>query len=513
MIYRFGEFYLDTGSLELKQNGQLLGTEPQVFSLLIYLIENRDRVVSKDELIQEVWGGRIITDGALNTRINSLRRAVGDDGKTQALIKTFQRRGFRFVADIDAEEVNESPAHHPRISSHKPSIAVLPFKNLSDDPGQEYFADGITEDLIIGISKLSGLLVIGCNSSFFYKGKSIDLKVIGRELGVRYILEGSVRKAGNRVRITAHLSDAEGGHNIWAERHDGALDDIFELQDEITGKILSALSVQLTRSEQDRLSSHYTDNAEAHDWFIRGRIRYREPGPQANAEALGMFDKALALDPNFAWAMAIRSYVVFHAWFFKWNTDPNGYAAALADADRAVELDANLAAAHSYLGWIRMWGDGNDHNRTIAEHQKALSLDPNFSEGYVWYASTLIYNGQPELALEPMERAMRLDPHYPPNTLINFGNMYLQLGRYSDVEKYMGIVIERAPDFPVSYIFLAAAQAAAGNLKGARATGSEIMKRIPGASAKTLARMFPYAKAEHLARLTDGLRIAGLPDA
>lgn len=512
MVYLFGEFSLDTESLELQQNGKPLDVEPQVFSLLTCLIRNRDRVVTKDELIETVWGGRIITDGALNTRINAVRRAVGDDGKRQAVIKTFQRRGFRFVAEVtDSTATEKRPLTFTPISDI-PSIAVLPFKNLSNDPGQEYFADGLTEDLITGLSKLSGLLVIGRNSSFFYKEKSVDPGRVGQELGVDFALQGSVRKAGNRVRINAQLIDPQSGHHIWAERHDGTLDDVFELQDEITERIISALSVQLTHGEQDRLTSRYTNSSDARDWFMRGRIRYREPGPQANAEAHGMFDRALTLDPNFAWALAIRSYVKFHAWFFKWNTAPNGFTEALADAERAAVLDPDLAAAHSYLGWMHMWGDGDGHDRALAEHEKSLALDPNFAEGYVWYASTLIYSGQPELSVQTMERAMRLDPHYPPNFLVNFGNMYLLLGQYAEAEKYLKIVIEKAPDFPISYIFLAAVRAAAGDVEGARKAGAEILKRIPGATASDLGQQFPYAKPEHLMRMVDGLRTAGLPD-
>jgi tetratricopeptide (TPR) repeat protein len=306
------------------------------------------------------------------------------------------------------------------------------------------------------------------------------------------------------------LIDAQSGHHVWAERHDGTLDDVFELQDEITEKIVSALSVQLTAGEKHRLSSQYTTNHEAHDWFLRGRIRYREPGPQANAEAHGMFDRALALDPGFGWALAIRSYVKFHAWFFKWNTASDALTEAFADAEKAAALDPDLAAAHSYLGWMHMWGDG--HDRALAEHEKALALDPNFPEGYMWYASTLIYSGRPELSIEPMERAIRLDPHFPPVFLINFGNMYLQMGRYAEAEQHLRVVIEKAPDFPVSYIFLAAVLAAAGDEEGARKAGVEILKRIPGATASALSHQFPYAKPEHLVRMVDGLRTAGLPE-
>lgn len=512
MIYQFGEFSLDTESLELRQNGNLLEVEPQVFSLLTCLIRNRDRVVSKDELIDTVWGGRIISNGALNTRVNAVRRAVGDDGKRQTVIKTFQRRGFRFVAEVTDDVTADRPVPGLTPVTDNPSIAVLPFKSLSDDADQEYFADGITEDLITGLSKLSGLLVIGRNSSFFYKEKDVDPGQLGLELGIDFALQGSVRKAGNRVRITSRLINLGSAHLVWAESHDGTLDDVFDLQDEITGRILSALSVQLASGEQPRLTSRYTDNAEAHDWFMRGRIRYRDPGPQANAEAHGMFDRALALDPNFAWALAIRSYVRFHAWFFKWNTAADSYSAALADAKRAVVLDPNLAAAHSYLGWMHMWCDGDGHDRALAEHEIALDLDPNFADGYIWYASTLIYSGRPELSIEPTERALRLDPHYPPYYLVNFGNMYLQLGRYDEAERYLEIVKEKAPDFPVTYIFLAAVRAGKGDMEGARKAGAEILKRIPGATASELGHQFPYANPEHQARMIDGLTMAGLPD-
>lgn len=224
MIYRFGDHTLDTESLRLTANGEEIAVEPQVFSLLLYLVEHRERVVSKDEIIEHVWDGRIVSDGTLTSRINSVRRAVRDDGKSQAVIKTFPRRGIRFVAAVTEDDVLEITPPLP----DKPSIAVLPFENRSDDPQQEYFSDGMAEDLITDISNISGLFVIARNSSFAFKGQAVDVKEIAEKLGVNHILEGSVRKMGDRLRINAQLIDAASGGPIWAQRYDGDLEDVFE---------------------------------------------------------------------------------------------------------------------------------------------------------------------------------------------------------------------------------------------------------------------------------------------
>ena len=510
MVYRFGEFSLDTENIEFKQNDKQLDIEPQVFSLLCCLIENRCRVVSKDEMIETVWGGRIITDTALNTRINAVRKAVGDDGKTQAVIKTYRKRGFRFIADVSDSNPTEKQSLNFTQNSDKNSIAVLPFKNLSDDPEQEYFADGITEDLITGLSKLSGLTVIGRNSSFFYKEKVVNLGIVGQELDVKFVLEGSVRKADERVRITAQLTDLGSSCLVWADSHDGMLGDVFDLQDEITGRILSALSVQLVPGETNRLINKYTDSSEAHDWFMRGRIRYREPGPQANAEAQIFFDNALAADPHFAYAIAVRSYLKFHAWFFKWNLKTDALIEALDEAELAARLDPNLAAAHGFLGWMHMWGDGME--RALAEHAKALSLDPNHADGHLWQASTLIYCGTPELAIDPMDRAMRLEPHAPPIYLLNYGHLLLQLDRYDEAVNYLQAAIKIAPQFPMNYIFLAIAKAAQGNHPAAEEAGSELLARLPAATVSSLGAQMPYAKEADRAKVIDRLRLAGLPE-
>ncbi|WP_109311881.1 adenylate/guanylate cyclase domain-containing protein [Ruegeria sp. AU67] len=391
-----------------------------------------------------------------------------------------------------------------------PSIAVLPFDNMSGDAEQEYFADGMTEDLITDLSKLSGLLVIGRNSSFVYKDKAVDLRRVGKELGVHYVLEGSIRKAGNRVRMNAQLVETANGSHVWANRRDGTLEDVFDLQDEITGEIVDALSIQLREGEENRLGSQYTKNTEARDWFLKGRLRYREPGPQANAEAQAIFTKALEADPNFAYAMAVRSYLKFHAWFFKWNSHHNAFDEALAEAERAAKIDPNLAAAHAFLGWMHMWGDGFE--RALSEHETALSLDPNSSDGHLWQASSLIYAGTPELAIAPMDRAMRLEPHTPPIYLLNYGHLMLQLDRYEEAIEYLQAAIRNAPQFPMNYIFLSAAKTAQGKLQEAEEAGSRLLELIPVATVSTLNSQLPYAKEEHRLKIVAGLKAAGLPD-
>jgi TolB-like protein len=231
--YLFEKYAFDTDRRELHRGADVVSVAPQVFDLLDYLIRNRERVVSKDDLINAIWNGRIVSDAALTTRLNAARSAIGDSGEEQRLIKTLPRKGFRFVGPVREAQgaagaaVADNPVEPPKpvlTLPDKPSIAILPFTNLSSDPEQEYFADGVVEDIITGLSRSKSLFVIARNSSFTYKGKAVDIKQVGRELGVRYVLEGSVRKAGNRVRITGQLVDAATGNHIWADRYDSTLE-------------------------------------------------------------------------------------------------------------------------------------------------------------------------------------------------------------------------------------------------------------------------------------------------
>jgi TolB-like protein len=282
--YLFEEYAFDTDRRELHRGADVVTIAPQVFDLLDYLIRNRQRVVTKDDLINAIWNGRIVSDGALTTRLNVARSAIGDSGEEQRLIKTLPRKDFRFVATVreaqgpTGAEVADHSVEPPKPAlalPEKPSVAVLPFANLSSDPEQEYFADGVVEDITMALSLFRWLFVIARNSSFTYKGRAVDVKQVGRELGVRYVLEGSVRKAGNRIRIAGQLIDAETGAHLWADRFEGALEDMFDLQDHVTASVVGAIAPKLQRAEIKRARRKPTENLDAYDHYLRGLAKVR----------------------------------------------------------------------------------------------------------------------------------------------------------------------------------------------------------------------------------------------
>ncbi len=302
---------LDTERRELRRGAEPIAVEPQMFDLLVYLLRNRDRVVSKEDLIVSVWGGRIVSDSTLTSRINAARRAIGDSGDQQKLIRTFVRKGLRFVADVHAQadiSVSEPAAAAERSDDQarsalplpdRPAIAVLPFTNMSGDPEQEYFSDGISEDIITALSKLRWFFVIARNSSLTFKGKAVHLKQVARELGVRYVVEGGVRKGGDRVRITVQLNDAATGSHIWAERYDRNLADVFAVQDEITEAIVAAIEPQLYAAENFRAQRKPPDSMDAWDLVMRALSHYWRVTRQDNVVAQALLEKAIAIDPNY----------------------------------------------------------------------------------------------------------------------------------------------------------------------------------------------------------------------
>jgi TolB-like protein len=313
LLFFFEDFSLDTGRRELRRGSESVPITPQAFDLLEYLVRNRDRVLSKDDLIASIWDGRAVSESALTTRINATRCAITDTGDEQRLIRTVPRKGVRFVGVVREERNHEAgpgaKLDQPALPlPDRPSIAVLPFSNMSDDREQDYFAEGMAEEIITALSRCSWLFVIARNSSFTYKGKAVDVRQVGRELGVQYVLEGSVRRGGERLRFTGQLIDATSGAHIWADRFEGNLNDVFGLQDQFTESVVAAIEPKLQLAEIARLKSRPTANLCAYDLLLRAQQLEYEFTRESLESALGYLDRALAIDPSYAPAMALSAY-------------------------------------------------------------------------------------------------------------------------------------------------------------------------------------------------------------
>ncbi|HMF67647.1 MAG TPA: winged helix-turn-helix domain-containing protein, partial [Phyllobacterium sp.] len=340
-MLKFEDYLLDALRRELCRGAEAVAIGPQVFDLLVYLVQNRERVVSKDDLLEAVWDGRIVSESTITSHINAVRRAIGDNGVEQRLVRTVPRKGFRFVGDVletDPPDRVTIPDPEPDQATDiieyslplpdKPSIAALPFQNLSGDPEQEYFTDGVVEDIIAALSRNRWLFVIARNSSFTYKGRTVDVKQVGRELGVRYVLEGSMRKAANRVRITGQLIDATTGGHLWADRFEGTLDDIFELQDQLAESVVGAIAPQLERAEIERAQRKPTESLDAYDCYLRAMAHLQKGAREDVNAALPLFHNAIQLDPDFASAYAMAAWCYFWRKVNGWMTDHSQEIAA-----------------------------------------------------------------------------------------------------------------------------------------------------------------------------------------
>src|SRR5713101_6661726 len=390
----------------------------------------------------------------------------------------------------------------------KPSIVVLAFVNMSDDPQQEYFSDGITEDLTTALSQIASLFVIARNSAFTYKGKAVKVQDVGKELGVQYVLEGSVRKVNGRVRITAQLVDAPTDAHLWAERYDRPLKDIFALQDEIVQKIMTTLKLQLTLWGQGILVRKTTDNLEAYDSYLRGVEYFYRLTKEANLQARQMFEAAVALDPQYAEAYARLSWTRSREWIYQWVQDPQTLEQAFALAQKAVTLDDSLPLAHRVLGVVYLWK--KQHEQAIAEAERAIALDPNNAEGYVRLAHILKFVGRSEEAIQLMEKAMRLNPHYPFDYLFELGASYHLTGRYKEALVPLKKVLILNPNFVFAHVHLAICYAELGRLEEARAEMAEAQQLNPTYSLEWVRRVMPFKDPAEVERYLTALRKAGL---
>ena len=415
-------------------------------------------------------------------------------------------RVFRIAAPEVAVRV---PMGSPALP-HKPSIAVLPFANMSGDGEQEYFTDGMTEDLITDLSKVSGLFVIARNSSFVYKGRSVKVQEIGSDLGVRFVLEGSIRKAGNRVRITAQLIDSGSGGHLWAERFDRDLTDIFATQDEVVEKIVRALAVTLTQGEERRLGRRGTSNVQAYEFWLRARELLSRSTREGVAQARAMYLRAIELDANFAAPHAGLSLATISDYVSDWAADP---AQALDEAERrarrALELDDQEPVSHVALGNVLLWQ--RDLEGALAEFRRMIELDPNFAQGYSATGLALMYAGRASEALEAFAIAKRLDPHYASIVLHFMAQTHFSLGQYETAAKQLLERIARTPATDSSRMMLASCYGHLGRAVDARAAWAELLKVNPEFSLTQRERVLPYKNAADFQRIVEGLAKAGLP--
>jgi len=391
----------------------------------------------------------------------------------------------------------------------KPSIAVLPFDNLSGDPGQEYFSDGLTEEIISGLSKVPSLFVIARNSSFTYKGKPVKVQQVSEELGVRYVLEGSVRKDENRVRITAQLIDALKGHHIWSERYDRDLKDAFAMQDEITLKIIRAMQIKLTDGEQVRLYGKKTDNLDAYLMVLEGREYFYRTNEEDNILARQILEEAITLDPNYALAYRFLAGTYhMEVWFGLSKSPKESLGKAIQLAKKAIALDDSLAEAYGLLGWLYLLI--RQHDKAIAQGKHAVDLAPNSAENLAWFGVILSMADQPEKAIPLLEKAIRLDP-IPPNWYLwSLGFAYRETGRYEDAITVAKKASHREPNDLIARIVLTLAYIELGREDEAHAEALEVLRINPKFSVGRWAKVRPHIDPANTARAAEKLRKAGL---
>ncbi len=515
----FENYVLDPDRRELTCGSRSIAIRPRAFDLLAHLLQHRAHVVSKDDLIDAVWGGRIVSESTLTSHINAVRMAVGDTGEAQRLVRTVARKGYRFVGEVvesdAADPALARPLPAPTLAlPDRPSIAVLPFLNLSGDAAQDYFVDGVVEDIISALSRMSWLFVIARNSSFTYKGRAADVKQVGRELGVRYVLEGSLRRAAKRVRITGQLIDATTGANLWSERFEGDLDDIFALQDQLTASVVGAIASQLERVEIERAQRKPTASLDAYDYYLRGMANLHRGSREAIDEALPLFLKALHFDPTFASAFGMAAWCHFWRKINGWMTNPAlEIAEGMRLARQAVELGRDDAVALSRAGHALAHLAG-DLDSGIALIDRALVLNPNLAAAWFLGGFVRVWHGDADGAIEHFAHAMRLSPLDPEMYRMQAGMAvsHLFAGRFNAASSWAAKSFRALPSFLMVVAIIAASQALAGRADEARRAMGHLRQLDGTLRIANITDWLPIHRPEDLAILAHGLRKAGLPE-
>jgi TolB-like protein len=529
MHYQFDEFILDTALFELRYNNTAVKVEPQVVELLALLVKNADRLVSKEEIYEAIWAGRYVSEAALSSRIKSARQALGDDGKTQGYIRTVHKKGFRFVAPVHvvadipvAEtpwlEVNQRRSSDQSVSKHadkwRPTIAVLPFSSLSSDVEQEYFSDGITTDIITMLSKHRWLNVVARNTTFGYKGKSINIQALGKEISADYVVEGSVQRSAGRIRVNTHLIDTTSGIQKWAEKYDREVADIFALQDEITEKICGRLEPEIGVAERQKLIICRPSNMQAWDCYHLGIYHFYKFTGEDNAEAQRLLKRSQELDDNFADAYAWWAYAVVLGMVY-WDTPPTQLLMdqALSSCDKALSFDSKNATFYALRARVRL--ARCEYEEAIQENEKAISLNPTFAAAHCGLGDSLAYEGRYQESIECFERAIAMSPNDPQLwAFLTYGALVsLFTHDYEVALKWC----ERAQSIPNCQYWTKAhkmvALAYMGRKQEAQQSKEQLLKEMPDFNCEFARNKLFYLKREEQIQLyIDGLKLAGIAE-
>lgn len=483
VIYRFEDFQFDPNTRELTCAGEPRSVERQVLALLELLLAHRDRMVSKDEIAETIWGGRAISDGSINGRVKLLRKALDDDGKQQRLIKTHHGQGFRFVGTVRvgerADKASELSSEDAPKLPDRPSIAVLPFDNMSADPEQEFLADGMCEDILTALSKIPELFVIARNSTFQYKGKAVDLRAVGRELGVAFVLEGSVRRSGERLRITAQLIDARSGEHVWAERYDRDETDIFALQDEMTRQIVSAMLGELiTTADQAKIWIGGTRDFDAWQAVVRATALNATMVQTNMVEAIRLLEHAVALDDEFASAHVVLANANFHFIINGWAQETGPYLmAVLKHASRAREINPKEPLAAALLAFAALaMGDKANANRLADE---AIEYGPNIIASLVLAAMVLGYLERLDEAARIIDQSQRLSPIARTTISTTAAFIYSALGDYETAQVHGRSLLKVDPASINGLTTMVIAQHQMGDLQAAKEFAQTLMQCVP----------------------------------
>ncbi|WP_426410678.1 winged helix-turn-helix domain-containing protein [Bradyrhizobium ganzhouense] len=520
--YIIGPFRLDGDAAILFRGSSPVALGQRAIAVLRVLAERAGAPVSKDALIKSAWAGLIVEESNLPVQIAALRRALGEEPGGEHWIETMPKYGYRFVGPVSLDSqasiaASSSAATEALPFPVQPAVAVLPFQNMSDDPQQEYFADGVVEEIITTLSRFRSLFVIARNSSFTYKGRSVDVKQIGRELGVSFVLEGSVRRSADRVRITAQLIDASTGAHLWADRFDGALADIFDLQDQIARQVVGLLVPKLEHSAIERAKRKPTESLGAYEYYLRGTAAiYRFTIREANVEALQMFRRAIDLDPEFAAAYGMAAYCYVKDRTNRWPTDD--LARDIAETDRlarhAIRLGSDdalaLATGAGALAYVV-----RDLDTGAACIDQALQVNPNMMWACYFAGFIKSWMGEPEAATSHLALAMRLSPVDPlmPLMQVAMAHAHFFAGRYGEASSWATAALRGTPRLLPALRIGAAADAFAGQMEPAQKAVARLLHINPDERVSNLEAIFgPYRRPDDAWRYGEGLRRAGLPE-